>query len=209
MIFFLKCCLCAFVAIVPCCGFRNETFALALVQLLVFPRCAFGKPAAACKQKKEWATSSLKNLVAHLLSPLLRCVPDSNRWPPAWQAGILTSWTNAPSCSFAIELASIASAKIANKSFPANTSVQLSLNFFCGQVEWAVPWLALGHCCRQRHAQQAVLLRPVGNGYFFCVCYRIKIFRWLQFSFTFNMVVEPMWQKTFFFEMIVNCDLWV
>ena len=25
-----------------------------------------------------------------------RCVPDSNSWPPAWQAGILTNWTNAP-----------------------------------------------------------------------------------------------------------------
>ena len=29
-------------------------------------------------------------------SLLLRCVRDSNPWPPAWQAGILTSWTNAP-----------------------------------------------------------------------------------------------------------------
>ena len=25
-----------------------------------------------------------------------RCVRDSNSWPPAWQAGILTYWTNAP-----------------------------------------------------------------------------------------------------------------
>ena len=25
-----------------------------------------------------------------------RCVRDSDPWPPAWQAGILTNWTNAP-----------------------------------------------------------------------------------------------------------------
>ena len=25
-----------------------------------------------------------------------RCVPGSNRWPLAWQASILTNWTNAP-----------------------------------------------------------------------------------------------------------------
>ena len=27
---------------------------------------------------------------------VLRCVQDSNQRPPAWQAGILTTWTNAP-----------------------------------------------------------------------------------------------------------------
>ena len=31
-----------------------------------------------------------------LHSAMLRCVRDSNPWPPAWQAGILTGWTNAP-----------------------------------------------------------------------------------------------------------------
>ena len=27
---------------------------------------------------------------------VLRCVRGSNSWPPAWQAGILTNWTNTP-----------------------------------------------------------------------------------------------------------------
>ena len=31
-----------------------------------------------------------------ILKAFLRCVRDSNSWPPAWQAGILTNWTNAP-----------------------------------------------------------------------------------------------------------------
>ena len=31
-----------------------------------------------------------------ILKVFLRCVRDSNSWPPAWQAGILTNWTNAP-----------------------------------------------------------------------------------------------------------------
>ena len=32
----------------------------------------------------------------------LRCVRDSNPWPPAWQADILTNWTNAPLCFSAL-----------------------------------------------------------------------------------------------------------
>ena len=42
---------------------------------------------------------------------VLRCVQDSNQRPPAWQAGILTNWTNAPFW-FCKWLISFASAKL-------------------------------------------------------------------------------------------------
>ena len=29
-------------------------------------------------------------------NPYWRCVRDLNPWPPAWQAGVLTNWTNTP-----------------------------------------------------------------------------------------------------------------
>ena len=32
----------------------------------------------------------------------MRCVRDSNPWPHAWQACILTNWTNAPKCFLAV-----------------------------------------------------------------------------------------------------------
>ena len=41
------------------------------------------------KQKRTW-------VVNYSSSQIVRCVRDSNPWPHAWQACILTSWTNAP-----------------------------------------------------------------------------------------------------------------
>ena len=46
------------------------------------------------------------------LSSLVRCVGDSNPWPRAWQARILTSWTNAPEPLHSEVTSLIASAKI-------------------------------------------------------------------------------------------------
>ena len=43
-------------------------------------------PLALLKQKR----------VPNFFGTLLRCVRDSNPWPHAWQACILTNWTNAP-----------------------------------------------------------------------------------------------------------------
>ena len=46
--------------------------------------------------KRGWQSN--KKSLKHLLEALLfqRCVRDSNSWPHAWQACILTYWTNAP-----------------------------------------------------------------------------------------------------------------
>ncbi len=46
------------------------------------------------KEKGLWDINKKRETLSHF--SLSRCVRDSNPWPHAWQACILTNWTNAP-----------------------------------------------------------------------------------------------------------------
>ena len=51
------------------------------------------------QEKSPWKSITFKGFRV-----LLRCVRDSNPWPHAWQACILTNWTNAPSFHFIVAI---------------------------------------------------------------------------------------------------------
>ena len=63
-------------------------------------RCVIGLVSQLRPQEKSpWKWLTFKGF-----GMLLRCVRDSNPWPHAWQACILTNWTNAPLFHFIIAI---------------------------------------------------------------------------------------------------------
>ena len=76
----------------------------------------------------------------------MRCVRDSNPWPHAWQACILTNWTNAPIILIIflpILSLSIAGAKVGGFNLTAKHIIWFFLHFFWNL--FVTRWFTTGH----------------------------------------------------------------